>query len=202
MKKLRLEPNKRVLVVVAHPDDETIWMGGTILKFPDVRWTIFSLCRASDPDRAPKFRRACEIFGARAVMADLADDGRLTAAKAVPLAKKLIIANIGGKKFDYLFTHGRSGEYGHPLHRGVHRAVRELVRDGKIAAQEIYFFHYEQAPAGKRSSMQAQADADYFLPLPRALFMKKKRIQAEIHGYAWDGIDNRLCTTSEAFKVL
>ena len=39
---------KEALVIVAHPDDETIWMGGTILKNKNWKWTILSLCRASD----------------------------------------------------------------------------------------------------------------------------------------------------------
>ena len=49
---------KSVLIIVAHPDDETLWAGGTILSHPE--WSVFviSLCRASDTDRAPKFNRA------------------------------------------------------------------------------------------------------------------------------------------------
>lgn len=202
MKKLRLEPNKRALAIVAHPDDETIWMGGTILSFPDVRWTIFSLCRASDPDRAPKFSRACRIYGAEAVIADLEDDGDLSAARAVPLVKKIILSKIGDKRFDYLFTHGKNGEYGHLLHRAAHLAVKELAGSGKLRAKEIFFFHYEKTEPEANPSMIAKADADFFLPLRRALFLAKKQIQAEVHGYAWDGIDNRLCTETEAFKVL
>jgi len=61
-------------VVVAHPDDETLWTGGTILARPSWRWFVAAICRAGDPDRAPKFRRALEVLGAEGVLGDL-DDG-------------------------------------------------------------------------------------------------------------------------------
>ena len=54
----------RAAVIVAHPDDETLWCGGTILLHPDWAWEVVSLCRASDPDRAPKFGRALDALGA------------------------------------------------------------------------------------------------------------------------------------------
>ena len=47
-------------VIVAHPDDETLWGGGVILSRPAWWWTIVTLCRGSDPDRAPKFARVLE----------------------------------------------------------------------------------------------------------------------------------------------
>jgi LmbE family N-acetylglucosaminyl deacetylase len=49
-------------VIVAHPDDETLWAGGTILMHPETRWTVVTLCRKSDRDRAGRFARAIEEF--------------------------------------------------------------------------------------------------------------------------------------------
>ena len=58
------DPPLRAAVVVAHPDDETLWCGGYMLSHPELHWRIVTLCRASDPDRAPKFSRVLERFGA------------------------------------------------------------------------------------------------------------------------------------------
>jgi hypothetical protein len=56
-------PRPRAAVVVAHPDDETLWCGGYILTHPEFLWRIVTLCRAQDSDRAPKFRRSCSDWG-------------------------------------------------------------------------------------------------------------------------------------------
>src|ERR1039457_6135156 len=63
-----------VVVLVAHPDDETLWAGGTLLM--QRGWTTFvgTLCRARDEDRAPKFFRALDMLGAKGAMADLDDE--------------------------------------------------------------------------------------------------------------------------------
>ena len=45
------KPPKAVAVIVAHPDDETLWAGGTILSHPSWQWFIVCLCRGSDKDR-------------------------------------------------------------------------------------------------------------------------------------------------------
>jgi len=55
---VRSDPRPRAAVVVAHPDDETLWCGGYILTHPEFLWRIVTLCRAADPDRGPRFRRA------------------------------------------------------------------------------------------------------------------------------------------------
>ena len=46
---------KSVAVIVAHPDDETLWAGGTILSHPEWKWFIVSLCRGNDQDRSVRF---------------------------------------------------------------------------------------------------------------------------------------------------
>ena len=61
-------------ILVAHPDDETLWAGGFVLEHAEWDWFIGTLCRASDPDRAPKFARVLERLHARGAMLDM-DDG-------------------------------------------------------------------------------------------------------------------------------
>src|SRR5436190_16883849 len=80
---------KSVAVIVAHPDDETLWLGGTILSHPSWHWFILSLCRGSDQDRCPRFFQALKALGAEGKMNDL-DDGP----EQIPLAKSEIEAAI------------------------------------------------------------------------------------------------------------
>jgi hypothetical protein len=49
-------------------------MGGIILRNRRWDWTIFSLCRESDADRALKFRRVCEFYNAKGIISDLDDE--------------------------------------------------------------------------------------------------------------------------------
>ena len=65
---------KSVVLIVAHPDDETLWAGGTILSHPSWQWFIICLCRGNDKERAPKFHKALKILKAEGIMAAL-DDG-------------------------------------------------------------------------------------------------------------------------------
>ena len=75
--------NSKCVVIVAHPDDETLWAGGTILMNPENQWTIITLCRRDDPDRNPKFYAALKILMNRSrkmdVSMQIALDGHLIA---------------------------------------------------------------------------------------------------------------------------
>jgi len=62
---------KSVAVIVAHPDDETLWAGGTILSHPSWKCFILCLCRGSDTERAPKFYKALKILKSEGIMGDL-----------------------------------------------------------------------------------------------------------------------------------
>jgi hypothetical protein len=70
---LRSNARPRAAVVVAHPAYETLWCGGYILNHPKFLWRIVTLCRATDQDRARKFRQVLDRLGAEGEMADLDD---------------------------------------------------------------------------------------------------------------------------------
>ena len=57
--------SKSIAVIVAHPDDETLWAGGTILSHPNHNWYIVCLCRASDSERATRFYETLKILNAK-----------------------------------------------------------------------------------------------------------------------------------------
>ena len=81
---------KTGLVIVAHPDDETIWMAGMILNSKNIDWTIFSLCRKDDPDRVPKFKKVCDYYRARGIISDLEDEEIMDIKESLPEIEKRI----------------------------------------------------------------------------------------------------------------
>ena len=194
MNEMKLRDNKRALVVIAHPDDETIWMGGTIARNKKIDWTIFSLCRASDRDRAPKFKRVCEYYGAKSIISDLDDNGNLSLEEAKQEAKKNILKKIGFNKFDYIFTHGANGEYGHELHIAVHLAIDELIKEEKIKPKTVFYFDYV------KNNYLEHGNGSIINNLSEKELLEKKRIVAEMYGYPFDGIDVGYCTNPETFK--
>lgn len=192
----------RALVVVAHPDDEVIWMGGFILGNPEIDWTILSLCRASDADRAPKFFSVMKVLKAKGIIEDLDDENKLTIRQTVPIIKKIILKHFSGKKFDLLFTHGVNGEYGHNRHKGVYLGVKELVASKKLDVNNVLFFDYIKAKKNELPLMKAGNNAEITFNLNNKELAKKKKIVAEMYGYPYDGIDVNLCTNPEAFKII
>lgn len=191
---------KRALVIVAHPDDETIWLGGFISLHPEINWTIFSLCRVFDPDRQPKFLCACRRYKAKPIIADLPDDGELNSKQLTPLIKKIICARLGQlepRQFDYIFTHGKNGEYGHPAHVAAHQAVRSLVKDYKLKTETLLCFNYK-----KSRQPTARAHSDLEIYLTGEEFKNKKAVMTKIYGFDPAGVDANYCTNPEAFKIV
>ena len=52
------EKEIRAAIFTAHPDDETIWMGGTILSKSDWAWKIFIATHTEDDARGVEFKNA------------------------------------------------------------------------------------------------------------------------------------------------
>jgi LmbE family N-acetylglucosaminyl deacetylase len=111
---LKLPKEPRALVV-AHPDDETLWFGGLLIAHPG-DWTV--ICASTprrDPVRASKFLAACEQLGARGRVLP-----RIESEPSEPLAH---LEEIELQPYACVVTHNSVGEYGHLHHRSVHEHV-------------------------------------------------------------------------------
>ena len=176
-------------VVVAHPDDETLWAGGTILLHTESKWTIVSLCRKSDRDRAPKFFRALEVLGATGAMGDL-DDGPDQNPLDRTEVQDAILELLPMARFDLVVTHGPWGEYTrHLRHEETGNAVMTLWNSDKLAAREVWRFAYEDG--GGRYLPRLVPDADIRLTLTKAIWQKKYDIITGIYGYNSDSFEAR-----------
>ena len=113
------------LLVVAHPDDETIFFGGLVQTYRRRPWKIICVTDGNADGQGERrrldFLNACKKLGAKAAeMWDFPDlyDQRLDLDRLVDRLRKEDAAEV--------FTHGILGEYGHPHHQdvclGTHRA--------------------------------------------------------------------------------
>ena len=187
-------------VVVAHPDDETLWAGGTLLLHPDSCWTIVTLCRKSDPNRAPKFDRALEQYNAKGAMGDLDDGPEQKPLRTVEI-EDAIMELLSSDRYDLILTHGPWGEYTrHRRHEEVSMAVMALRECGRLSAREVWMFAYEDG--GKKYLPRPSRDADIQVRLPDDVWQTKYRIITEVYGFGPDSFEARTTPKEEAFWVL
>lgn len=184
-------------VIVAHPDDETLWAGGTILMHSESKWTVVTLCRRSDPDRAPKFFQALDRLKATGVMGDL-DDGPEQSPLAGDEVQNTILELLPSKEFDLVITHGLGGEYTrHRRHEEAGKAVTALWESERVFAKEIWRFAYEDG-GGKYLPLPVQ-DADIRTKLPDKIWQKKYDIITEVYGFGADSFEAKTTPREEAF---
>lgn len=120
----------RAVIVVAHPDDEVIFFGGLASRLVGDGWSVDVVCvtgRFGSPRttavRRAEFFRACWAMGVKARLLGLPDSGGLLDEEA--LARDLA-RRVRWDAYSRVYTHGPWGEYGHPHHVQVCRAVHRF----------------------------------------------------------------------------
>jgi len=188
---------KTVALIVAHPDDETLWAGGTILNHPSWRWFIVCLCRGSDKERAPRFYKALKILKSEGIMGDL-DDGPEQKPLEGKEVENIILDLLPGRHFDLIITHNPTGEYTrHLRHEEVSKAVIKLWHAGKISTDELWTFAYEDG--NKEYYPRPVESATIYRTLTKRIWLRKYNIITETYGFEKNSFEAETTPKAEAF---
>lgn len=137
---------RRVAVVIAHPDDE-VFCSGLICELVERGSEVSIVCLTRGEGgpsgghpredvgmiRSAEMEAAAAVLGIRSITYLGQNDPEPLSGKVRAPAIGVVPLSVLLKRFvapaDLVITHGSSGEYWHPAHRLLHRAVQRLARE-------------------------------------------------------------------------
>lgn len=190
---------KTAAVITAHPDDETLWAGGTILQKTDWNWFIVCLSRSQDVDRGKRFKKALKRLNASGVMGNMNDSTDLKPICEAEV-ENAILALMPRKHFNIILSHNPKGEYTrHLRHEEAGKAVIKLWQAGKIFTEVLLVFAYDDE--NKKQYPEAMPNASVYEELPSSIWQKKYKIISEIYGFAKNSWEAKTYTVASSITT-
>lgn len=128
------------LMIVAHPDDETLWGGGHLL---DGSWYVVCLTNGYNKQRVKELHDAMAISQTRYIILhypDLNQNNKKDDWNDVSKGLKKDIEKIlNYKVWDQIVTHNPEGEYGHVHHKKTNQLVTQIAKCNDIYNKLYYF---------------------------------------------------------------
>jgi LmbE family N-acetylglucosaminyl deacetylase len=153
--------NQTLLVILAHPDDESFPMGGTLAKYAAQGVRVELICatrgEAGIPGKSPvetaqirerELRAAASVLGLSKVHFLGYEDGKLAAANAEAVVQDLV-RRMWQIRPNAVITFGPDGISGHPDHLAIHRFTTQAFdRAGLNGARLFYLAPSEATQQG------------------------------------------------------
>ena len=145
------------VMIVAHPDDETLW-GGDALE-QEKGWFVICLTNSQNKLRAEKFNNVMDVFQVERRMYDFPDLGDEPFTTDVLKDLETVLANIVNQpSVKKVVTHSPDGEYGHAAHKTISSVVKSVISD----ENRLHYFSFSKPGREKVSAKKQKAFDIYF----------------------------------------
>lgn len=127
------------IMIVAHPDDESLWGGKHLL---DENYLVVCVTCGSDEKREEEFEEAMDYTNSSFISLgypDLTDGKKDNWNKCYNSIKKDINIILEKKSFEKIVTHNPNGEYGHIHHKMVSDIVTSVSEKNKLFYFDLYY---------------------------------------------------------------
>jgi LmbE family N-acetylglucosaminyl deacetylase len=121
-------------VIVAHPDDESLWFGGTLLALRGLEMRVIVVCLTNKHNsvRSAEFVAACAQLGAESIMLDYPDGASHALAGAGSAALETLPPGTAASLLG-IITHAPHGnERSHPQHIACFDEISRLCADRRV----------------------------------------------------------------------
>lgn len=134
--------NYENIMIVAHPDDETIWGGMHLLQD---KYLVICLTNGDNPIRAQEFYEVMDKTPGEGVILDFPDKSHGKRDDWKSSYQKIeddLNYLLSKQSFKMIVTHNPKGEYGHQHHKMTSAITTSIVKDLNLTNNLYYFGLY------------------------------------------------------------